>query len=178
MAEGGAVEGPIPGATTPDGAAAPVAPAAPAGPAPSEPFQDASARRVRWFRRRPPAEFDRFARGVWWCGQVQLFLAIASLPLGLLLILWGVVGASPASATGAVFIGTTLVALPGPIALSGLMLRGTARRLDSLSGGRRWIALVGWVLLIALVATVAAIAAVFLVVFAFVVVSGMASGSF
>ena len=193
MPEDGPVEDPIPTAapsgpaaraarepaTVPPTSAPASAPAAAPAAAPaSAAFDGARTPVVRWFRRRPPAELDRFGRGVWWFGQVQLFLALAALPVGLVLILWGVVGAPPTSATGAVFLGITLVALPGPIAISGLILRSRARGLDSLEGARRWIALTGWVLLIALIASIAAIVAVFLTVFAFVVITGMAGGSF
>ena len=179
MPEDGPVEDPIP-TVAPSGPAARAAREPVTIPPTSAPAASDAVRPpvVRWFRRRPPAELDRFGRGVWWFGQVQLFLALASLPVGAVLILWGVVGASPTSATNAVFIGITLVALPGPIAISGLMLRSRARGLDSLSGARRWIALAGWVLLIALIASIGAIVAVFLTILAFVVVTGMAGGSF
>ena len=96
----------------------------------------AAARREWWWRRRPPASHTRFARRVWWAGHVQLLIAFVLLLVCLPLFAVGLNlppseqaaagGAAPFFArVGQVWIALLGLAMSGPFALSGVMLRGS-----------------------------------------------------
>lgn len=89
-------------------------PAGPATPAPA-------VRREWWWQRRPPAGHTRFARGVWWAGHVQLPIAAVLLVVCLpALVVTSLPGASGAGAAALAWMG---LAMAGPFAVSGAMLR-------------------------------------------------------
>ena len=84
----------------------------------SEVESDASTSpRVRWYRRRPPADMDRFARGVWWAGHGQLYLAVALAIVGPFILFTSI------WRTGWGWLGLAALALSWPFALSGVLLR-------------------------------------------------------
>ncbi|GAA1527462.1 hypothetical protein BJ978_001431 [Agromyces terreus] len=84
------------------------------------PVDDSQPAKVRWFRRRPPAEYDRFLRGVWWAGHGQFFIA-AALPF-VAVITFGFVDIDERS----VYLGVLFLTLAIPFWYSGWLLRGLA----------------------------------------------------
>jgi hypothetical protein len=103
-----------------------------------------------WWRRRPPVDHTRFARGVWWAGHVQLVVAAGLLLVCLPLFAVGLAAPPPADAVPpgpgtfwmrveTVWIPLLGVAMSGPFVLSGLMLRtnsewGLYRRPQTVGG--------------------------------------------
>jgi hypothetical protein len=81
---------------------------------------------VRWYRRRPPAGLDRFARAVWWAGHGQLFIGLGLAVLGPALF---VLALLVPAAGRAGFTGMLLFPMAAPFACSGLMLRRYAAHL-------------------------------------------------
>ncbi|GAA1965089.1 hypothetical protein [Agromyces allii] len=74
---------------------------------------------VRWFRRRPPADLDRFLRGVWWTGHAQLFVAAGLPVVGFLLLALG------RWDLAYLWFGTFALAMAIPFLYSGLLLRAS-----------------------------------------------------
>ncbi|MGR2752796.1 hypothetical protein [Agromyces arachidis] len=158
----------------PDGDAVP-SDAASSGDAPHR-----APRRRWWWRRRPPASHTRFARGVWWAGHLQLpislVLFVVCLPLlvattepalGFDFPAWfGVVG----TGVDVAWIG---LAMAGPFALSGLMLRASSHQdlyAEPPVGGRliaRVLGLAATVAGIAVVSILLTIVAAYLLLFIF-----------
>lgn len=100
------------------------------------PAEPAEADRPRWWKLRPPAGHGDVARGVWWTGQLQLFVALALVLVCLPLFVIGLaVPWEPApgwypdsfrkllAAVWPVLLG---LAMAGPFALSGRMLRASS----------------------------------------------------
>lgn len=135
---------------------------------PAEPAPDD--RRQRWWQRRPPADHTEFARGVWWAGHVQLFVAAALVVVCLPLFVGGLVvlpgdSAGSSAATLSKLAGELQevilgLAMAGPFALSGKMLRAssgwTLYRRRPIGGGilRRLVGLVASIAGIALISVV------------------------
>ncbi|WP_400996776.1 hypothetical protein [Agromyces sp. GXQ0307] len=74
-----------------------------------------------WWRRRPPADHDRLARGIWWTGHVQLFIALALLVGCGALVIVGIVRGDQGLSMSVLGL-----AMAGPFALSGRMLRASS----------------------------------------------------
>ncbi|WP_430647444.1 hypothetical protein [Agromyces sp. GXS1127] len=74
-----------------------------------------------WWRRRPPRDHDRLARGIWWAGHVQFFIAIALLVGCGALVIVGVVRGDQGLS-----LSVLGVAMAVPFALSGRMLRASS----------------------------------------------------
>jgi hypothetical protein len=95
---------------------------------PAEPAEDE--RRQWWWQRRPPADHSSFARGVWWAGHLQLPIALALLAVCLpLLVAASVPGQFLAGwfeGSGAGGFAWFGLAMSGPFALSGRMLRASS----------------------------------------------------
>lgn len=74
-----------------------------------------------WWQRRPTPGQSRFGRAVWWAGHVQL-------PIALVLVLVCLPGYLAGAASGAPFPGSPWIglAMAGPFAMSGLMLRASS----------------------------------------------------
>ena len=135
---------------------------------PAEPAEDE--RRQWWWQRRPPADHAAFARGVWWAGHLQLFVASALLLVCLPLFVGGVAANSGDSAGSSAAVLSRRVgevqevmlglAMAGPFALSGRMLRASSGwrvySRKSIGGGplRRFLALSSTVVGIALLSVV------------------------
>jgi hypothetical protein len=103
-----------------------------------EAAEPSAPRTVRWWRRQPPDDLSEFARGVWSAGHTQLFIATATLGLGLVLVAITLGrGLLPAAC---------LIAMALPFLLSGLLLRSYAKRAD---GRLRALRLTGVVIAIA-----------------------------
>jgi hypothetical protein len=143
---------------------------APADTAPSEPAQSDTphadpatrAPRVRWWRRQPPPDLPPFARGVWWTGHVQLFLAIAAVVLGpIAFVVGSLLTSAPAplgSPMGSMLntFGLCLTATALPLVLSGLLLRRYSRTAAATTGssGARGVKLALVIIAIAVVAII------------------------
>jgi hypothetical protein len=112
--------------------------------------------RVRWYRRRPADGMHPATRAVWWAGQALLFAGPTVLAIGLAVFVAASVLTPGISLGGSV--GVVLVAVAGPIAVSGRWVRAEALRLaePEQEGWRRIAAPVVVVLGIAFVATVLA----------------------
>jgi|GEM_PF-1319240 len=114
----------------------------------ADPAMDAA--RPRWWRRRPPADHDRLARGIWWAGHVQLFISLALLVgCGAIVMVGAVRGEQGLS------LSVLGVAMAAPFAASGRMLRASSswRLYWGSTDRRNWASRV-----LALAATVAGIA--------------------
>ena len=136
--------------------------------APAEPDEDE--RRQWWWQRRPPADHAPFARGVWWAGHVQLFVAAALVLVCAPLFVIGVAASADDSAgSSAALLSRRLgevqgailgLAMAGPFVLSGKMLRASSGwrvySRKSIGGGplRRFLALASTVVGIALLSIV------------------------
>ncbi|MGR0320718.1 hypothetical protein [Agromyces sp. ZXT2-3] len=85
----------------------------------ADPVTDAARR--PWWRRRPPADHDRLARGIWWAGHVQLFIALALLVGCGALVIAGI-----ARGDQGLSFSVLGLAMAGPFAMSGRMLRASS----------------------------------------------------
>ncbi|GAA1940993.1 hypothetical protein [Agromyces allii] len=131
-----------------------------------DPADTNSIARVRWYRRRAPADFDRFLRGVWWTGHGQLFIA-AGLPVIAVIFVGVGVGFANREMT---WCGVFALAMAVPFWYSGMLLRGTAGflppgpgRLNVFQWVERVVVLAIVVLTIAFIAIVGVIFAVFVI---------------
>ncbi|RXZ48322.1 hypothetical protein [Agromyces binzhouensis] len=128
---------------------------------PSDAPTDASA--APWWRRRPPADHDRLARGIWWAGHVQLFIA-----LGLLIVCGAIVVVGIARNDQGLSLSVLGLAMAGPFAASGVMLRASSgwRRYWGRTDRRNWaprvLVLAATVVGIAIVSIVATIVIAYL----------------
>ncbi|WP_431278656.1 hypothetical protein [Leifsonia poae] len=131
--------------------------------------------KVRWWRRRPPADLPRFSRIVWWAGHGQLFVAPVLVLASFVVGISSLSGNLGYGVVTPILLAFVLAGMAFPVATSGMMLRAYATSESSVNGSptRRTFTLILAVIGIALLSVAFTVALVWLMFMASFTAGGL-----